>query len=87
MKNYGRGNLVASVSNSTRIYLSMYVYYLHSMSGLLTSYLQFDSQEPGQHFESDSDGVDESLTIPQQPQDDVGTPDESSGTLLIKCVG
>jgi hypothetical protein len=32
--------------------------------------VDFDSRGPDDHFESDSDDVDESLTVPQQPQDD-----------------
>ncbi|KAG1750136.1 hypothetical protein EDB19DRAFT_90630 [Suillus lakei] len=32
--------------------------------------VDFDSRGPTDHFESDSDDMDESLTVPQQPQDD-----------------
>lgn len=32
--------------------------------------VDFDSRGPSDHFESDSDDMDESLTVPQQPQDD-----------------
>lgn len=32
--------------------------------------VDFDSYGPSDHFESDSDDVDESLTVPQQPQND-----------------
>ncbi|KAG2133647.1 uncharacterized protein EDB93DRAFT_859841 [Suillus bovinus] len=32
--------------------------------------VDFDSRGPGDQFESDSDDMDESLTVPQQPQDD-----------------
>ncbi|KAG1779149.1 hypothetical protein EV702DRAFT_124115 [Suillus placidus] len=32
--------------------------------------VDFDSYGPSDHFESDSDDVDESLAVPQQPQDD-----------------
>ncbi|KAG1905272.1 uncharacterized protein F5891DRAFT_1008473 [Suillus fuscotomentosus] len=32
--------------------------------------VDFDSRGPSDHFESDSDDMDESLTVPEQPQDD-----------------
>lgn len=68
MRNYNRGNLVASVRRSTRVYSSMYVCYLLTLF-LLISTLKFESKGPAEYFESDSDDVDESLTV---PQNDVG---------------
>jgi len=43
------------------------------MSGLLIPSLQFDSKGLAEHFESDSDDVDESLTVPQPLENEVGT--------------
>lgn len=50
----------------------MYVCYLFSISDLLISSLQFESKGPAKYFESDSDDVDESLTVPGAPRNDVG---------------
>jgi hypothetical protein len=58
--------------HSMRVYSSMYVCYLLSISDLLISSLQFESKGPAKYFESDSDDVDESLTVPGAPRNDVG---------------